>query len=200
MGTAAGGFELTNDRMPEPDRKLSALVSVQGRRCGEMPVRRPWLALAVLTTGAFLAVVGMAGCTARTGPTAPVASTTRTRIPSLEVVLASDVAGSRPIRPGMNLKAGHRALMTGQAAVSVVETTAPPGFPAHVFVITLDATGTAAWSRLTSQNVGDQVVFAIDGEVIEAPVIATPIADGQITLEVEDSVVAARIRAAECAE
>jgi protein-export membrane protein SecD len=46
-------------------------------------------------------------------------------------------------------------------------------------VLQFDAEGTKLFSDITSRNVGKQVAIFLDGEVLSAPVVNTPITDGQ---------------------
>jgi preprotein translocase subunit SecD len=52
----------------------------------------------------------------------------------------------------------------------------------HLVIVQLDKAGTATFATLSSQSVGKPLAFLVNGRVVMAPVIGSPIKDGRIAL------------------
>tara|TARA_R110002073_G_scaffold68208_4_gene169495 strand:- start:20228 stop:21874 length:1647 start_codon:yes stop_codon:yes gene_type:complete len=75
----------------------------------------------------------------------------------------------------------RRALVSGENLTNAVSTTNQSGQPAVSF--TFDTTGAQAFGRATQQNVGQRFAIVLDGVVISAPVIRSPILGGSGIIE-----------------
>lgn len=83
----------------------------------------------------------------------------------------------------------------GQVTPTAV--TYPGGTAAtRVFNLELDQAGSATLSDITSKTVGKQLAFVVDGRVLNAPNVGSPIAGGSLLLETSTPTETAQVAAA----
>jgi preprotein translocase subunit SecD len=126
-------------------------------------------------------VISTMGCAPRPVLPAPPSAVAPQRLsmPSLEFIdPASTHLSSFP--EGAKLVPGHDVLLSGSSVTSMSVIQPPAPGSRYSARLQLDAAGTARWSQITKDYVGKQVVIALGGVVLAAPIVNTPIPDGII--------------------